>query len=263
VLLLTVPQRYALVLPALVLVYFAVEVRPIESRTSFASRGALFQGIRSVPEDWIDRAVGRHADVAAIWTNMTDPHVIWENEFFNRSVGPVYAYNADRTPDPLPETTLTRRGDDLVAGGKPVHASYVLADSSLDLDGKVVATDPLGPKLYRVKGPLVTPTHISGLYPDTWSHRVVTYRRDGCTGGTLAVSLESDAALFKQTQIVTANAGVKPGLTQTLTVPLTPRDGRCVVTFRVAHLANPSLVEKGSTDDRLVGAHFDSFDYTP
>ena len=49
------PARYALALPLLLLVYFAVEQRPIEARTTFASRGALFQGIRSVPADWIDR----------------------------------------------------------------------------------------------------------------------------------------------------------------------------------------------------------------
>ena len=87
---LLVPRRYALVLPLLVLVYFAAVQRPIESRTTLASRGALFQGIRGVRPDWIDRAVGRSADVAAIWTGKPDVHVIWENEFFNRSVGPIY-----------------------------------------------------------------------------------------------------------------------------------------------------------------------------
>ena len=91
------PRRYVLVLPLLVLVYFAAEQRPIESRTTLASRGALFQGIRSVRPDWIDHAVGRNADVAAIWTGKPDVHVIWENEFFNRSVGPI-STRAPRSP---------------------------------------------------------------------------------------------------------------------------------------------------------------------
>src|SRR5262249_49685168 len=144
--------------------------------------------------------------------------------------------------------------------------------TSLNLKGKQLETDGvLGAALYRVNGPLVVPTHVSGLYPDTWSHRTVTYRLDGCKGGALTVTLESDPSLFTQTQVVTAtrhghfipNTGGKPAATQTMTVPLKPRGGRCVVTFRVAHLLNPSLVEKGSTDDRLVGVHFQSFAYKP
>ena len=55
VLFLVVPRRFALVLPLLVLVYFGAAQRPIESRTTLASRGALFQGIRGVRPDWIDR----------------------------------------------------------------------------------------------------------------------------------------------------------------------------------------------------------------
>ena len=106
VLFLVVPRRYALVLPLLVLVYFAAEQRPIESRTTLASRGALFQGIRGVQPDWIDRAVGRNADVAAIWTGKPDVHVIWENEFFNRSVGPILDTGA-AIPGGLPSTAVT------------------------------------------------------------------------------------------------------------------------------------------------------------
>ena len=44
--------------------------------------------------DWIDRAVGRDAQVAAIWSGNTDRYAIWENEFFNRCVGKVYDLGA-------------------------------------------------------------------------------------------------------------------------------------------------------------------------
>src|SRR5262249_27347986 len=84
-----VPQRWAVTLPLLVLVYFAYVAQPVQSRTTLASRNARAAGIGAVPDDWLDRAVGRHAVIGMLWAGRTDPHVVWENEFFNRSVGPV------------------------------------------------------------------------------------------------------------------------------------------------------------------------------
>src|SRR5207245_2124712 len=92
--------------------------RPAESRMSFASQGALFQGIRGVPRDWIDRTVGRHADVAVLWTGRADVHAVWENEVFNRSVGTVY--DTDQPiPGGLASTPVTIGHDGYVrAGGR-------------------------------------------------------------------------------------------------------------------------------------------------
>src|SRR6185369_11391230 len=110
--------------------------------------------------DWIDHAVGTGASVAIVRTGRMSDETVWENEFFNRSVGTIYSYAVERIPDPLPETQLTRRGEQLLAGGRVVRASYVLADGSLDLLGKRVAVDPgLGVTLYRVDGPLIVPVH--------------------------------------------------------------------------------------------------------
>ena len=205
---LVVPRRYALVLPLLVLVYFAAEQRPIESRTTLASRGALFQGIRGVQPDWIDRAVGRNADVAAIWTGKPDVHVIWENEFFNRSVGPILDTGA-AIPGGLPSTAVTiDPHTGLVrAGGKLVRHRYALVDSSLELNGKVVASDPLlGVSLYRLDGPLRSMTTVTGLYPnDTWSGPRVVYTRHVCNGGAVAATVLGDPTLFRAPQRVTAN----------------------------------------------------------
>ena len=81
------------------------------------------------------------------------------------------------------------------ATGRAVRAQYVLADGAVELAGHVVARDPVGVDLYRVNGPVVILTHVSGLYPnDTWSRRTVTYQRVECTGGTVAVELQGDAA---------------------------------------------------------------------
>src|SRR5262249_30382463 len=134
-----------------------------------------------------------NASVALLRTAATSDETIWENEFFNRSVDAVYYHDVDRTPDPLPEKPLTRS----------TRVQYALAE---DAAGKVVARDPqLGMTLYRVNGLLVVPTHVSGIYAnDTWSGSHVAYTRRPCSGGTLAVTLGSDPALFSKPQLVLA-----------------------------------------------------------
>jgi hypothetical protein len=135
----------------------------------------------------------------------------------------------------------------------------------------VIAHDPLGIDLYRVDGPIVVLTHVTGLYPgDTWSGKNVTYQRVECGGGSLAVGLQGDAGLFKRPQTVTATesggqvgrATIPVNGETTLTVPLRPTaNHRCVVHFTLGRTVVPKLVEKGSTDPRPLGAHFLRFQY--
>jgi hypothetical protein len=253
---LAVPARVALVLPLLVLLYFGLVERPIESRTTFASRGALFQGIRSVPRDWIDRHA--HAEVAAVWTGKTDVHVIWENELFNRKVGGVY-----NTQDPIPgglaSTDVTIGADGyLRAGGRTIAARYALADGSLDLNGTKLASDPpLGVNLWRLDGPIRSLTRVEGLYAnDTWSGPVVTYRRLECAGGAVRVTVLGDASLFSRAQTVRVGGvahAVRPGVPTTFTAAL--RD--CRARFAV------SPTKRAANDPRRLGLHFLSFEYVP
>jgi hypothetical protein len=268
------PRRFALALPVLVAVYLVATSFVVDNGRHgihVTSLGKLWAGIRVAHPNWIDRAVGQHASVAVIWTPATTEETMWENEFFNRSVDKVYDLDVP-PPDPLPATELSRRADGtLVAAGKPVRAQYVLALTTLDVKGHVVAPDgDLGVDLYRVDGQIVLLSHVSGLYPDTWSHKTVTYRRVECTGGRLSVLLQSDPSLFARANAVAASEGgrvvgrasVTPTGTPTLTVPLRPVGGVCTVRFTVARLENPAVVEH-TTDDRLVGVHFNAFTYHP
>jgi Dolichyl-phosphate-mannose-protein mannosyltransferase len=265
------PRRFALILPALVAAYFVVTSFVVDNGRHgihVTSLGKLWAGIRVDHPDWIDRAVGPNASVAILWNPATTEETMWENEFFNRSVDKVYDLDVP-PPDPLPATVVTRRADGvLVANGKPVKAQYLLALTTLDVKGQVVQPDgDLGVDLYRVGGPIVLRSHVTGLYPDTWSHRNVTYRRVDCTGGSLSVLLQSDPSLYKAANSVTATEGgrvvgratVAPTATPTLTVPLRPARGVCTVRFTVSRLLNPARVEPGSTDNRLVGVHFNTF----
>ncbi len=213
-LLLLVPRRLALVLPAVTLAFFAAVSQNVwQGEYGFAtarvSAGALFSGIRVGHRDWIDRALPDGARAAFIWTGATDRYAVNQNEFFNRAVGPIY-FVGGPTPGGLAEAEVSidsKSGLIRTRDGKRLRVGYVLTEDKITPDGTVVARDPgIGLTLWRVAGPLVaTATVVDGLYPnDTWSGRTVTWTRERCRGGTLTVALTSDPNLFDEDQIVTA-----------------------------------------------------------
>jgi hypothetical protein len=274
---LLVPRRLALALPALVLVLYAVTLPAIENGrhgVRMASLGALFQGITTGTRDWVDRAVGRDAEVAFLWSGRADAFTLWQNEFFNRSIGRVYEL-ANPLGGGLPSTAVAiGRSDGLLrdSDGHPVRSEYVLTDEYVPLAGQVVARDrPKGTLLVRTRGPLRATQIVSGLYPgDTWSRRTVTYERLRCRGGAVAVTLVSDGRLFPEGQVVTARrtgrvvvrARVRPSTPTTLTVTLRRGPGgRCGVVFDVSPTAVPAGILPGSADVRRLGIHFERFDY--
>src|SRR5207248_636772 len=106
-----VGPRFAYVLPALVLAWFVFANERLEDfNHGFpkASVGALFQGMTNADRDWVDSAVGRHADVSFVWSGENHnarAFQLWENEFFNRSVRRVYYLHLP-SPGELPEQRL-------------------------------------------------------------------------------------------------------------------------------------------------------------
>jgi hypothetical protein len=267
------PRRLALVVPALVGAYFVATALVVENGRHgihLASVGSLWAGIRVQHPDWIDRAAGHKASVDYLWSGKAREYSIWENEFFNRSFRGVYAL-AGPGADPLTEIPVVRRPDGkLVAGNRVVRAQYVLADGSSDVGGRAVARDPrIGVKLYRVDGPVVLLSRVTGLYPnDTWSGKSVVYRRVQCEAGRLSVVLGSDPSLFSTTQTVVAReqaqvvgrVRIAPAGQARLTIPLQPTEpGQvCTVRFTVGRTIVP-----GKNDPRRLGAHFLAFDYRP
>ncbi|MBA2462966.1 MAG: glycosyltransferase family 39 protein [Actinobacteria bacterium] len=277
---LLVPRRYALALPLVTLAFFAAMSHNVwvgERGFKQASGGALFQGIRTGDRDWIDDAVPDGAKVAIVWTGVSDRFVVNQNEFFNRSVGPIY-YVGGPTPGGLAETEVRIDEDGgavRLAGNDALDERYVLLDGTISPDrGVEVARDPgLGLTLWRLDEPLVSSqTEIAGLYPnDTWSGKRVTFTRRNCRGGTLSVAITSDPALFDQPQTVTARiagrvakrARIAPAGKALLHVPLRPQNGDCRVVFDVSETKVPAEMTNGtSTDTRELGAHFNDFHVT-
>ena len=276
VLFVLLPRRYALVLPVLVALYFVGTTYIVENGRHgihHTTLGSLYAGMHEAHRDWIDRLVGRNANVSVLWTDaMPSPYPVYENEFFNRSVRTVYDVEGATPPDPLPEVPASRQPNgDLAANGKTIHAQYVLAPSTLEIAGTLLKADGAGVGLYRVNGPIVLLTHVAGLWQNsTWSQKLVTYQRVQCTGGSLAVQLQGDSHLFKRPQSVVASedgyvvghAAVPVNGTIWLKVPLraTP-DHVCEVGFTVGRTAIPAQVEPGSVDKRPLGVHFLQFSY--
>jgi hypothetical protein len=276
-----VPRRYAVALPLLVLGLWLLAVRPIWWGTHGFERfseGVLFQGIRKADRDWIDQALAPGTQAAFLWTGLTtDRLTVNENEFFNRRVGPVY-YVTDPTPGGLPETRVRidpKTGRVTLPDGSPVRDRYLLADSSFEPDGRLVAQDiGWGVTLWRVTTPLVAAVRVTGLYPnDTWSGEQVTYLRRRCRAGRLTVELTSDPTLFSAPQTITARSNgavvgrvrLQPAGPSFLSVPVSPlpRTTDCRVVYTVSPTAVPSEVIADSTDDRELGAHFNRFIYHP
>ena len=269
-----VPRRYALVLPGLVLAYFAISHHPVIAEHRYRAAQHLFGGITAESRDWIDRAVGSDAEVSMVWTGNSDKFTVWENEFFNRSVGPIFT-TGPAVPGGMAQTpaSVDRETGYLTdADGRRVRARYALTDASLELVGRRVAEDARKAMLlYEVDGPLRQLAFVDGLYPqDTWSKEKVTYVRHDCRDGTLEVELQSDPSLFTEPNAVVARVGdrvvartqVYPALAKTMRVPLEAVGDTCTVTFEISDTAIPNVVTGGANPDpRPLGVHFNRFTY--
>jgi len=264
---LSISPRYALLLPAVVLLWFAFATERIERFDHGfpkASVGALYQGITAPRRDWVDAAVGRNADVAFVFSGKDATHhpdTLWENEFYSRSIGPVYDLRQPSMGG-LPETHVVQRADGvLLADGKPVRHAYVLSEVGVPLAGAIVARDELkGMALRRTDGLVRIGYRVQGLYPnDTWSGRRVMYTRLRCAGGAVTAQMRRDSNLISRPQTVRTDGRsvtFSSNDDATLTVPLQPRNGVCRAVFTVSPTAVP-----GPADPRVLGVHFLAFRY--
>lgn len=288
---LLVPRRAAVALPLVVLSLFVVFSRPVwTSDKGFlvAGKGTLRQGIADTSRTWIDDAVRGRGEVVALWTEGADRFTVQLNEFFSESVGRVF-YTERPTPGDLFEVPVSVDLDLVptapdgvfnLPNDGVVQAPFALLDSSVEANGTVIARSKvLGMTLWRLDGPLADLTSVRGVYPypDTWSGPTVVWRRVVCAPGNLRVTVHSDPQLFRGTQTIEVRTLGEDGTAvtvvkrfsvttdrSTFAVPVAPdAQGVCRVRFVVTPTANPAEVQPGSDDDRVLGMHFDLFEYEP
>jgi hypothetical protein len=274
---LLLPRRFALAAPVLVLAYLALATGAVEGKTSLASLGARV-GAVSLKRDWIDRTVGTKPHAAYLWTNDREFVSLWVNEFFNRSVGPIYNFYGPT--DGLPQETVTadtRTGTILHPDGKPVRTKYVLLSTNIAvLAAHRVATDPnVGLALYRTNGDIRYAGRLDGLYHDSWSGANPSYSGIACHGGALTVVLTGDPVLHPTPVTIVAKSGgrqvgrlvvtpppVEKRFTVPFTVPVVSRGDRCRVSYTISPTAQPESVFKNG-DTRELGMIFTSVTYRP
>jgi hypothetical protein len=129
---------------------------------------------------WIDAAIGTDGEAAALYgaTNdlVSEAQVLWQTEFWNRSVGTVYRLGPPE-PGPVVEETATydrMSGHITTDRARPIE--YAVAPNSMQLAGTRLA-DTLRLALYRVQQPLRVSSYLEGVYADGWMVNDASFTR--------------------------------------------------------------------------------------
>jgi 4-amino-4-deoxy-L-arabinose transferase-like glycosyltransferase len=169
------PRRVAAVaLPLAIGVFLVVSSYSVFRSIRDHSRATLALTSPTNPS-WIDTRIGTHADAAYLYAPTADPYadaqVMWQTEFWNRSVGKVYALGF-QDPASLPTNAATfdaLRGRIVPTqgGGTVKDVRYAVAPTTVRLRGRLLAQEGRL-ALYEVNSPLRLATHLGGVYSDSW-----------------------------------------------------------------------------------------------
>jgi hypothetical protein len=155
----------------------------LSTHSAFGAARGLAIGARGAPEapdaSWIDHKLGSDATVVFVADSPTtaNPHLVWQTEFWNRSVHPVL----ELAPPPnilgdsaavSPAGRVTTAVPD--SAREASTARYAVAPKTVKLAGEVIAeTGQLA--LYRLDGPLRLASATTGIYGDRWTGATASY----------------------------------------------------------------------------------------
>ena len=171
------PRRFAvLVVPAAVIGFLLVS-----SVATFRSVRFQAVGVRGTAgladKAWIDHAIGTEPRAAFLYTpEIANPHTLWQTEFWNRAVGPIYQVQTDAPANPGSAATVDlRTGRVLVADPRGrFPPEYAVADADAQVVGDVVARDG-ALALTRVSPPLRLVARTEGVHGDGWMGAEASY----------------------------------------------------------------------------------------
>ena len=175
-----VPRRFALVLPAAVAVYLMLASWTTYGALKDLSIGMANGTFGGTDASWIDDAIGTAPQAAVVFgpdTDLSRATLLWQTEFWNRSVAHVYNLGVPEPAGGLPDRTGTydpTRGLFTLADTGDVR--YVVVESDVKLAGKVVAQHGRL-ALYRLRTPIRLVNSISGIYGDGWMGADASYTR--------------------------------------------------------------------------------------
>ena len=213
------PARW--VLPASVALFLILSSVSVFGQLKRLSTATRYAGGLTGNPSWIDDAVGRNARVELLDTaDLADPHVLWQAEFWNRSVHRIFGLTAQ---DPsIPDLTAQIAPSGRVVPGVPPGSAdysprYVASSGGLAIDGtKLASAGQL--TLWRVNPPLRLRSVASGVTPDGWTGPTATYTQYTAPPG--AHSLVVDLARTGLPGLPDARVDATVGnLKRTITVP--------------------------------------------
>jgi hypothetical protein len=259
----TAPRSWArIVVPAAVLGFLTLSSGSVFATVTWLSAATRHAGGLAGDPSWIDDAVGQNARVDLVYTSdIADPHVAWQAQFWNRSVQRVFGVTGQ---DPSrPDLTVPvdpasgRLLPPLQPGSPDLHPRFVVAAKGVDVVGTPVASAG-GLALWRVRQPLRLGSLSTGITPDGWTGATANYIRYAVPTGAREVVLHLSRSGLPG--LPAAKVRVTLGhLTRTVTVPgnggtvlrLPARRAPFTIRLSVSPTFSPS--QFGSPDTRTLG----------
>jgi hypothetical protein len=166
-------------IPVAVFVFLLLSSQSVFGQIEELSAATRHAGHLERNPSWIDNAVGKDARVEVLdTTDILDPHVVWQAEFWNRSVRRIFGVTAQ---DPsIPDINAPLGKDGRISPGlaprQDLHPGYVVAAPRVDVDGSGIAR---GGQLvlWRVHAPLRLRSSLTGVTPDGWTGSSASYKR--------------------------------------------------------------------------------------
>jgi len=177
----TVARRAAIVaIPVSMLAFLVLSTNSVFGTVEFRSAAARHSGGLLGNPSWVDRSIGKDKRVEVLYTeDLSDPHVAWQAEFWNRSVRRLFGLTGQDPSIPDVSTSLDRTGriiPALPAGSPDRHPGYVVATATADVDGaRIGSAGRL--VLWRAHSPLRLRSLTGGITPDGWTGATATYTR--------------------------------------------------------------------------------------
>jgi hypothetical protein len=171
------------VFPAAVGAFLVLSSYPIVGTLRDYSRNLKTESGLGQHASWVDSRLGPGEQASFLLGTTSDIFSetarLWEQEFWNRRIGPVYNLGTPLQADGAETLAQVKLGSGLLvsrATGQPVRAPFVSSNSSFAIDGDVIANRPPY-VLYRTRGPLRLADTLSGVYADGWMGADATYTR--------------------------------------------------------------------------------------
>ena len=230
---------------------------------------------------WIDEAIGTEPRVGFLYTPeiASNPHILWQTEFWNRAIGPIYQVETEAPANPGSSATIQpATGRVVVSDPRGIFPpEYAVSDADAQVVGDVVATSGTL-ALTRISPPLRLVERTQGIYNDGWMGADASYTYyappDGTRPRAVQVSVSrvgwsgpdvpgefeirvgrigAGRAAVRQLRppIVERRGVIQTGAAKTLVVPVPPPPFR--VELHVAPTFSPA--DFGQPDVRQLGAH--------